>query len=622
VTPTSHREFHTLVEMFLRTVETAPRSDAYLSKSQGSYRPVSSGEALRRVAALAAGLEGLGIRRGDRVALIAENRLEWALSDYALLGLGAIVVPIYPTLLEPDIEFILRDCAAKGVIVSTAEQLQKISNLRANLPSLGPVLAMDAPPANLSFAKYWQKVVESGGSGRADAVAAFREKAETVRPEDTASILYTSGTTGAPKGVVLSHSNIVSNILATEGLIALGEGDVALSFLPLSHVFERMLDYHYFWTGVSIAYAESFDSLPRNLKEVRPTGMAVVPRVLEKAYTKTLETVAEYSPPKQKIFHWALGVGRDYIPWSLDGRRAPLGVRLKHFLADALVFSKIRSRFGGRLRVMICGAAPLSRELLDFFYAIDLPVYEGYGLTETSPVISVNYPGATRLGTVGRIIRGVDVKLDDHLVDEDGKAGREILVRGPNVTTGYYKLEGENHEAFADGWFRTGDLGTLDADGFLTITGRKKNLFKTSGGKYVSPEKLENLFQQNPLISQILIVGEGRKFVAALLVPNFAALEAFARAHRIEWASREDLILKPEIVALYEGEIERETRYLAPHEKIRQFTLLPKEFTLEAGEISPTQKIRRHIVEERCRDLIEEMYRRHAPESQPTAASA
>ena len=622
MTPTPYREFRTLAEMFVRTVETQPRSDAFLFKSQGSYQPVSSGDALRRVAALAAGLEWLGIRRGDRVAIIAENRLEWALSDYALLGLGAIVVPLYPTLLEPDIELILRDCEAKGVIVSTAEQVRKISNLRANLPFLGPVLAMDAPPDHHPFAKCWREVVENGASGRADPVAAFREKVEAVRPEDTASILYTSGTMGTPKGVALSHSNIASNILSTEGLFALGERDMALSFLPLSHVFERMLDYHYFWTGVSIAYAESLESLPRNLVEVRPTVMAVVPRVLEKAYAKVLETVAGYSARKRRIFSWALRVGRDYFPYTLDGGRAPFGMRLKSLLADALVFSKVRDRFGGRLRVMICGAAPLSGELMDFFFAVGLPVYEGYGLTETSPVISVNYPGATRLGTVGRIIRGVEVKLDDQRVDGDGKAGREILVRGPNVMGGYYRLDGENRAAFVDGWFRTGDLGALDADGFLSITGRKKNLFKTSGGKYISPEKLENLFQQNPFVSQIFIVGEGRKFVSALVVPNFAPLEAFARTHRIEWARREDLILKPEIAALYEREIARETRFLAPHEKIRQFTLLPSEFTLEAGEISATQKIRRHIVEDHCREFIEAMYRRQAPESQPAASSA
>ena len=622
MTPTPYREFRTLAEMFVRTVETQPRSDAFLSKSEGRYQPVSSGDALRRVAALAAGLEGLGIRRSDRVAIIAENRLEWALSDYALLGLGAIVVPIYPTLLEPDIELILRDCEAKGVVVSTAGQLQKISNVRATLPSLETVLAMDAPPENCLWAKSWREVVESGASGRADPVPAFREKVEAVRPEDTASILYTSGTMGAPKGVALSHSNIASNILSTEGLFQLGEHDVALSFLPLSHVFERMLDYHYFWTGVSIAYAESLESLPRNLNEVRPTVMAVVPRVLEKAYAKVLEAVAEHSPRKRRVFRWAKGVGQDYFPYTLDGGRVPVGLRLRHSLVDALVFCKVRERFGGRLRVMICGAAPLSRELLEFFYAVGLPVYEGYGLTETSPVISVNYPGSARLGTVGKVIRGVEVKLDDQLVDGDGMAGREILVRGPNVMRGYYKLEGENRSAFLDGWFRTGDLGALDADGFLTITGRKKNLFKTSGGKYISPEKLENLFQQNPFVSQIFIVGEGRKFVSALVVPNFAPLEAFARTHRIEWARREDLILKPEIAALYEREIERETQCLAPHEKIRQFTLLPSEFTLEAGEISATQKIRRHIVEDHCREFIEAMYRRQAPESQPAASSA
>jgi long-chain acyl-CoA synthetase len=622
VTPEKHCPFRTLAEMFIRTVETQPRADAFLSKSGGSYRAISSAEALGQTAALAAGLDELGIGRGDRVALIAENRLEWSLSDYAVLGLGAIVVPIYPTLLEPDIEFILRNSEAKGAIVSTAEQLKKISNVRANLPSLATVLAMDVPGGTCSWAKNWREVVGSAASKGRGVVEAFRQKAEALRPEDTASILYTSGTMGMPKGVVLSHANISSNILATEGLFRLGKRDVAISFLPLSHVFERMLDYHYFWTGVAIAYAESFDSLPRNLLEIRPTVMAVVPRVLEKTYAKVMNTLAASPPWKRKLFAWAVAAGRRYFPYALEGKSAPLGLRLKHFVADTWVFSQVRKGLGGRVHVMISGAAPLSRELLDFFYAIGLPVYEGYGLTETSPVISVNYPGASKPGTVGRIIRGVEVRLDGQHADAEEPAGREILVRGPNVMSGYYRLDAENREAFADGWLRTGDLGTLDADGYLTLTGRKKNLLKTSGGKFVSPEKLENLFQRNPLVSQILIVGEGRKFVCALVVPDFTALEAFARVHGIEWTSREELVSKHAVLALYEREIERETEWLAPHEKIRQFCLLPREFTLESGEVSPTQKIRRHVVEKSCGALIDEMYRRHAPESQPAAASA
>ncbi|PYV14190.1 MAG: long-chain fatty acid--CoA ligase [Acidobacteria bacterium] len=602
MTQPKHCDFRTLAEMFLRTIEARPRPDAFLFKSGGSYRPLSSAEALGRAAALAAGLEQLGIGRGDRVALMAENRLEWALSDYALLGLGAIVVPIYPTLLEPDIEFILRNCEARAVMVSTAAQLKKISNVRARLPSLGNVLAMDVPAGTCSWAKNWREVAETGASQGQNVVERFRQSAEAVRPEDTASILYTSGTMGTPKGVVLSHANLCSNILSTEGLFRLGERDVAISFLPLSHVFERMLDYHYFWTGVSIAYAENLDSLPRNLLEVRPTVMAVVPRVLEKTYAKVMENVTASAPWKRKLFQWAVAVGRKYFPYGLEGKRAPFGLRLQHSLAEVLIFSQVRKRLGGRLEIMISGAAPLSRELANFFHAIGLPVYEGYGLTETSPVIAVNYPGATKLGTVGRIIRGLEVKLDDRLVDGDG--------------------DEENREAFADGWLRTGDLGTLDGERYLTITGRKKNLFKTSGGKFVSPEKLENLFQQNRLVSQMLIIGEGRKFVCALLVPDFAALEAFARVHRIEWASREELVRKPQIVSLYEREIERETQWLAPHEKIRQFVLMPREFTLENGELSPTQKIRRHVVEASCRALVEEMYRRHAPDSQPAPAPA
>src|SRR5438552_3871137 len=344
--------------------------------------------------------------------------------------------------------------------------------------------------------------------------------------------------------------------------------------------------------------------------------MAVVPRVLEKTYAKVMENVTASAPWKRKLFQWAVAVGRKYFPYGLEGKRAPFGLRLQHSLAEVLIFSQVRKRLGGRLEIMISGAAPLSRELANFFHAIGLPVYEGYGLTETSPVIAVNYPGATKLGTVGRIIRGLEVKLDDRLVDGDGMAGREILVRGPSVTSGYYKLDEENREAFADGWLRTGDLGTLDGERYLTITGRKKNLFKTSGGKFVSPEKLENLFQGHPYISQIVVLGEGRKFVSALIVPNFASLEADARAKGIAFGSREELLRSAQIQALFQQQVDDLTRWLPPHEKIRQFALLPKEFTIDSGELSPSLKIKRFVVEERYRDAIEELYLRHAPQPQ------
>jgi long-chain acyl-CoA synthetase len=619
--PTSERaqpsQLRTLTQLFLNAIDRHQKPDAFLVKSGGSYRGVSSAEALTQAATLAASFERLGVARGDRVGILSENRLEWALTDYALLGLGAIPVPIYPTLLEPEVDYVLRDSSAKGIVVSTAAELAKIVNICSGLPDLRLVVVMDTVSSTDDRVQSWQRLAGRGDSTSAgDPVAAFRTRALAVRPEDTASILYTSGTTGTLKGVVLTHSNIASNVAACEELFPLAKHDVAMSFLPLSHIFERMLDYTYFWRGVSIAYAESYEALPQNLLEVRPTVMAVVPRILQKVNEKVTEVVRQSSSARQNIFRWALEVGRDRVPYSLKKQAPPLGLRAKVALADKLVYAKVRERLGGRIGTMISGSAPLSRELAEFFWAVGLPVYEGYGLTETSPVIAANCPGAVKLGTVGRVISGVDVKLGEEIVDAEGRVGREILVRGPNVTPGYYHVEEENRQAFVDGWFYTGDLGLLDADGYLCITGRKKNLFKTAGGKFVSPEKLENLFQEHPYISQIVVLGEGRKFVGALIVPNLARLESYARSQGLAFSGHEDLVSKPEIHSFIKQQVEEATHWLAPHEKIRQFALLPREFTIVAGELSMTLKIKRPVVERRYRDLIEEIYQRHAPQAQ------
>lgn len=604
-------DFRTLNELFLTAVENHSKPDAFRFKSCGRYQSLSSREALRKVAALAVALDRLGVARGDRVAILSENRVEWALTDYAVLGLGASVVPVFPTLLEPDVEYLLRDSASKGAVVSSEVQAAKVLNIRSRLPALGFVLVMGRGALTGDGVQSWEEVVGRALDSSANPVDFYRAKALDVAPGETASILYTSGTTGEPKGVVLTHANLVSNIRATRGLFPLGKNDVAMSFLPLSHVFERMLDYYYFSFGVSIAYAESLDALPHNLLEVRPNVMAVVPRVLEKVHAKVLDVAGQSPAWKQKLFHWAVDVGRQCIPHRLARRSPPPGLRLKLALADWLIASKVRARLGGRVEVLISGAAPLSPDLGEFFYAVGLPVYEGYGLTETSPVISVNYPGCVKPGTAGRVVPGVEIKID---AAGSGERGGEILVRGPSVTRGYYHREEDNRKAFVDGWFRTGDLGVLDADGFLTLIGRKKNLLKTSGGKYISPEKLENLFQGHPYVSQVVVLGEGRRFVGALIVPNFERLEALGRERGIAFASREELLARPEIQGFIEQQLDEATKWLAPYEKIRQFALLPREFTIASGELSPTQKIKRRVVEEHYRDLIEEIYQRHAPQ--------
>ncbi|HEV2352540.1 MAG TPA: long-chain fatty acid--CoA ligase [Terriglobia bacterium] len=610
-----NQEFRTLNELFLKAIANYSKPDAFLYKTAGKYRGLPSQEALENAAGLALALDRRGINRGDRVALLSENRYEWALTDYAVLGLGAALVPIYPTLLENDIEYILRDSEARGVVCSDDTQIKKILNIRGRLPGLRFIFVMNHATPRQSGVEVWQEVIDASARAEAGSIDFFRSRALEVRPESVASILYTSGTMGQAKGVVLTHSNLVSNILASLGLFPFQPDEVAMSFLPLSHIFERMLDYHYFWAGVSIAYPENMEALPKNLLEVRPTVMAVVPRVLEKVHARVTEVVRQSSPVRQKLFQWALGVGKGYFPVILQHRQPSAALRAQHALADFLVGAKVRAQMGGRIKQLISGAAPLSRDLAEFFFAVGLPVYEGYGLTETSPVISVNCPHSVKLGTVGRVIPSVEVKLDKSPDDGVAAAAGEILVRGPSVTPGYYHLDEENRKSFKDGWFRTGDLGSLDSDGFLTITGRKKNLFKTSGGKYVSPEKLENLFQGHPYVAQVLILGDGRRFVSALIAPNFFRLESLARSRGIDFKDRLDLLQNGEILAFMQQQVDQLTAGLPPHEKIRQIALLPREFSIEAGELSATQKVKRGVAEEHFRALIDEIYLRQAPQA-------
>jgi len=615
------KSFQTLSDLFLQAMENNSQPDVFLSKSTGPYRGVSPREAMLNVAALGRAFSGMGVHAGDRVALLAENRIEWALTDYALLGLGAVTVPLYATLLEDDIEYILRDSGSKGIVVSTAEQLQKVLQVRSRVPDLAFIVAMDAPAECGQDVLRWQEVVERERALGPDPVEFFRARALAVGPADSATIVYTSGTTGIFKGVVLTHANIVSNVQACYELFDLGPTDVAMSFLPLAHIFERMMDFYYLARGVSIAYAESIDSLPQNLREVRPTIMAVVPRLLQKIREKVVEEVQHLPSAKQKLFRWAVETGKRYFPYGLERHEPPLGLRLKRALAGRLVFRKICGQLGGRFRMFVSGAAPLGRDLAEFFFAIGIPVYEGYGLTETSPVIAVNSPQGVKLGTVGRVIAGVEVKLGEEIEDSEGQTGREILVRGPNVTSGYYHQDEQNGDAFTDGWFWTGDLGRFDSDGFLSITGRKKNLFKTSGGKYVSPEKLERLFQGHLYVAQLVVLGDSRKFVGALVTPNFAALEAYAREQGIRFSTRQELVANATVCAFLQRQVDEACRHLAPYERIRQIVLLSGEFTIASGELSATLKVRRPVVEERYRDLIEEMFARRPP-SAPEAATS
>ncbi|TAM80105.1 MAG: long-chain fatty acid--CoA ligase [Acidobacteria bacterium] len=614
------KQFKTINELFLQAMGDHQKPDAFLTKMKGAYRGVASRDVLLKVAALARAFAKMGIGAGDRVALLSENRLEWALTDYAILGIGAVTVPFYSTLLEGDVEFILCDSGSKGIVVSTRDQLKKVLAVRAVVPGLKFVVAMDCEPGEFPDVLSWKELAGGESAAGAEAVKSLEEQALRTQPGDIATIVYTSGTTGVFKGVVLTHANIASNIQACGRLFDFHPGDVSMAFLPLAHIFERMIDFYYMAQGVSIAYAENIDSLPQNLREVRPTLMAVVPRLVEKIREKVLDEVRQLPSSKQKLFGWALRTGREWFPYKLAGRPAPLGLSLKHALADKAVYAKIRSQMGGRLRLLISGAAPLSQDLAEFFFSMGIPIYEGYGLTETSPVIAVNHPRAVKLGTVGQVIPGVEVKLGGETEDAEGHTGREILVRGPSVTPGYYHQDERNGEAFADGWFHTGDLGSLDSEGFLSITGRKKNLFKTSGGKYVSPEKLENLFQGHRYVAQLVVLGDSRKFVGSLIVPNFIALESYAQEQGIDFAAREELVKNEKIHAFLQGQVDEACKHLPPHERIRQIALLPKELTIAAGELSATLKVKRPVVEARYSELIQEMFSRRQPAMQEISA--
>jgi len=605
-------EFKTLSEMFVRAIALHAKLDCFLVKEGGRYRGVPSEEALWKAAGLARVFEQHGVGRGDRVAILAENRLEWALSDYALLGLGAIPVPIYTTLLEPDIEYILRDSGAKGMVVATATQLAKVVSVRPRLPELKFVLAMDCAALEGTGATCWESDVASELEAGPEAVEAFQASSLAVQPQDVATIIYTSGTMGQPKGVILTHANIVSNVRECAERFPLSRQDVNVSVLPLCHVFQRLIDFLCLSTGTSVAYAESLEAMPQNVREVRPTLMGVVPRVLEKIHDRVMQAVSKASPARRKLFLWALAVGKQAYPHRLKSGKLPLGLSWKCALADALVFSKVRRQLGGRMTYLVSGAAPLARELGEFFHAVRLPVYEGYGLTETSPVIAVNYPGHVKLGTVGPLLGGVEIMLGEEGGGAGKDAGREILVRGPNVSPGYYHLDEENRAAFRDGWFATGDLGALDDDGYLRITGRKKNLFKTSLGKFVCPEKLESLFQGHPYVHQIVVLGDGRKYVGALIVPVFSRLAERARAQGLPFHTPEELAASPQVRALMKQFVDEAQRWLPPFERIRQITLLPRELTIDEGELSVTLKIKRRVVEEKYRDLIEEMFSRRA----------
>lgn len=585
----------TLVELLCDAVSKHAKPDALKYKAGGEWRAISSAELLDRVRRVALGLERFGIEPGDRVALLAESSPSWTIADLGILAAGGINVPIYATQPPHQVEYILSESTPKLLLVSTRRQVRRIQQVLDAMPELRVITFEEGVDGYEDLAALEAR----GAEVEAEQPDRFDVMRRRIGAEDVASIIYTSGTTGDPKGAVLTHRNICFNAASAASVIGLDEADTTLSFLPLSHIFERTCVYIMIEYGVTICFAESVETVPSNIVEVRPTAMTAVPRLFEKMYDKILRTGAKLSPARRRLFTWALGVGRAWAEAKNRGRVPPL-LELSHVVADRLVFVKWREAVGGRVSRFISGGAPLPVDLALAFGGAGIPILQGYGLTETSPVIAVNSLAENRIGTVGRPIPGVEVKIA-----EDG----EVLTRGPHVFKGYYNKPEETAAVFTeDGWFKTGDIGRLDRDGFLTITDRKKDLIKTSSGKYVAPQPIENDLVMSPLIDQAVIIGNARKYVAALIVPNRERLREWARGEGVDVASDDALVADPRAVEHVRKEVARLTSHLADYERVKRVALLPKEFTIEGGEITPTLKVRRRFVEQKYRDVIDSLY--------------
>jgi long-chain acyl-CoA synthetase len=596
-------ELATLADLPFHVLGRHPKPILVGRVVNGEVEGTSTRDWFDRLRDLALGLASLGVSRGDTVVIMSESRPEWLLADLAILSLGAVTVPVYSTLTGPQAAFIVRDAGARIAFVSTTEQLDKLQRVRHDLPALQAIVPFEgvaqASPSIVPMAE-----VERRGHGRMMAewgvAREFRDQAKIVRPSDLATIIYTSGTTGEPKGVMLSHANLISNLVAGHSVVPVTHEDVSLSYLPLSHSFERLVSYVYLAYGVTVVFAESMETIGRDMTIVKPTVMTGVPRVYEKFQARILEKGHALPQPRRTLFHWGVNVATAKGRALTQGRRPSGILAIEAVVAERLVFSKIRDGVGGRLRVLASGSAPLPVSVAEFFAGISLPITEGYGLTETSPIVSANPLDAPKIGTVGKPVQDVEVRIA-----EDG----EILVRGPNVMQGYHNRPDDTAAALADGWFHTGDIGTVDADGYLTITDRKKDLLVTSGGKKVAPQPLESTLKRSPLVAEAVLLGDRRRFISALIVPEFTALERRLKELGRPPGPRETLVTRDDVVALYAEIVEGLNRGLAQFETIKKFRLLPREFTIAAGELTPTMKVRRKGVEQNWATEIDAIYR-------------
>ena len=585
-----------IAHMFFEACDNFDKPNAAMVKIEGSYKKFSHKFFRQRVNHFGRGLMGLGVADGDHIAILAETRFEWAIADLGIVCAGGVGIPVYPTLTSDQAAWILDNSEAKGIVVSTLEQAEKVMEAKNRLPKLGFVIMMDdgeAPEGCLKMSD-----VETKGS-REDNENEFEKRWKSIEPEKLLTIIYTSGTTGNPKGVMLTHANLVSNVLACEPFMPYTPSDIHLSHLPLSHVLERMGGYYcMIFRGVTIAYAEDIKTVADNIREVRPTVLISVPRLYEKIYAKIMAGVESGSFIKKAIFNWASKVGAKALTYFNEDQPLPGLLAHKWAIADKLVFSKVKVATGGRLKYLVSGGAPLAREIAEFFLGMGLKMLEGYGLTETSPVLTFNRPNKNKPGTVGPAIPGVEIKIAD-----DG----EILTRGPNLMTGYFKNPEATEEVIVDGWFHTGDIGVLDEDGYLKITDRKKDLIVTSGGKNIAPQPMESALKLSGLIEQAVVIGDKRNFITALLVPPWETVNDWAPARG--WSKDPEALVKDEgfLKAIGE-EVERQLKGFAHYEKVKKFSVIPKLLSIEDGELTPSMKVKRRVVNEKFKALIDGMY--------------
>lgn len=581
----------TISDFYYFQLQHTPRTDAFTQKENSKWTPLSIQDFVAKSQHFSLGLMKLGINKGDRIAIISNNRTEWHLTDLAAQQIGVVNVPIYPNITEEDYTYILNDCGAKAVFVSTQELLTSIENIKSSVPELKHVYTYD----EIAGKSNYKEILALGKDGDESSIKALKD---AIKQEELATLIYTSGTTGKPKGVMLSHKNLVSNVLASEERLPIGDNYRILSFLPLCHVFERMIDYLFIYKGISIYYAESIETIADNLKEVKPHLFATVPRLLEKVYDKIVAKGSDLSGIKKALFFWALELGLEFDPQEDKGWW--YNFRLK--IANKLIFSKWREALGGNVVAIVSGGAALQARLARVFTSAQIPILEGYGLTETSPVIAVNslLKGGTKIGTVGKPLANLDVKIAD-----DG----EIIVKGPSVMMGYYNLPDESKAVFDEnGYFHTGDIGELVNGQYLKITDRKKEIFKTSGGKYIAPQVMENKFKESRFIEQIMVIGEGEKFAAAFIQPDFLFLKDWCDRKGLACNTNKDMVSNERVIARIQQEVDSMNDNFSNYEKIKKFELLSEPLSIDSGELTPTLKLKRKNVLAKYQDLYTKIY--------------